>query len=151
MDPITILMGAKASFTAIQTAVKYGKDLQSMIGDVSKLMGAAGSLTKIAAKPKGGWGTSGSAEELALKAFTARKQVEQMQQDVKNMITGEYGRGAWDEIVQEINQIKKEQKLAAKHEAEAKAEQIKVNLIIGGMLLLLVAVSTFVSMALSVR
>jgi len=150
MDPITILMGAKASFTAIQTAVKYGKDLQSMIGDVSKLMGAAGSLTKIAAKPKG-WGASGSAEELALKAFTARKQVEQMQQDVKNLITGEYGRGAWDEIVQEINAIKKEQKLAAKHEAEEKAEQFKVNLIIAGMILVLVAVSAFVNMALSAR
>jgi hypothetical protein len=151
MDPITILMGAKASFTAIQTAVKYGKDLQSMIGDVSKLMGAAGQLTKVAAKSKGSWGNAASAEELALKAFTARKQVEQMQQDVKNMITGEYGRGAWDEIVAEINQIKKEQKLAAKHEAEAKAEQVKFNLVIGAALIVLVIVFTFISTAVSMR
>jgi hypothetical protein len=151
MDPITILMGAKASFTAIQTAVKYGKDLQSMIGDVSKLMGAAGQLTKVAAASKGSWGNATSAEELALKAFTARKQVEQMQQDVKNMITGEYGRGAWDEIVAEINQIKKEQKIAAKHEAEAKAEQVKFNLVIGAALIVLVVVFTFISTAVSMR
>ena len=151
MDPITILMGAKAAFTGIQTAVKYGKDLQSMIGDVSKLMGAAGQLTKVAAKSKSGFNITGSAEEMALKAFTARKQVEQMQQDVKNLITGEYGRGAWDEIVQEINQIKKEQKLAAKHQAESKAEQIKLNLVIGVGLIVLVIVFTFISTALSIR
>ena len=88
---------------------------------------------------------------MALKAFTARKQVEQMQQDVKNLITGEYGRGAWDEIVQEINQIKKEQKLAAKHQAESKAEQIKLNLVIGVGLIVLVIVFTFISTALSIR
>jgi hypothetical protein len=151
MDPITILMGAKASFTAIQTAVKYGKDLQSMIGDVSKLMGAAGQLTKVAAKSKNSWGNAASAEEIALKAFTARKQVEQMQQDVKNIITGEYGRNAWDEIIKEINQIKKEQKLAAKHEAESKAEQMKLNLVIGAGLIVLVAVFIFISTAVSIR
>jgi len=144
-------MGAKAAFTGIQTAVKYGKDLQSMIGDVSKLMGAAGQLTKVAAASKGSWGNTASAEEMALKAFTARKQVEQMQQDVKNLITGEYGLGAWDEIVQEINQIKKEQKLAAKHQAESKAEQIKLNLVIGVGLIVLVIVFTFISTALSIR
>ena len=151
MDPITILMGAKAAFTGIQTAVKYGKDLQSMIGDVSKLMGAAGQLAKVSAQAKGSWGNTASAEEMALKAFTARKQVEQMQQDVKNLITGEYGLGAWDEIVAEINQIKKEQKLAAKHQAESKAEQIKLNLVIGVGLIVLVIVFTFISTALSIR
>jgi signal transduction histidine kinase len=151
MDPITILLSAKAAFTGIQTAVKYGKDLQSMIGDVSKLMGAAGQLTKVATKSKNGFNITGSAEEMALKAFTARKQVEQMQQDVKNLITGEYGAGAWNEIVGEINQIKKEQKLAAKHQAESKAEQNKLNLIIGAGLIVLVAVCTLISTAISIR
>ena len=151
MDPITILMGAKAAFTGIQTAVKYGKDLQSMIGDVSKLLGAAGQLTKVAAASKGTWGNTASAEELALKAFTARKQVEQMQQDVKNMITGEYGPSAWDEIVGEINQIKKEQKLAAKHAAESKAEQIKLNLVIGLGLTVLILIFTFISTVISLH
>lgn len=151
MDPVTVFAAAKASFSAIQTAIKYGKDLQSMVGDVSKLLGAANSLTKIAVEPKGGWGNSVSAEELALKAFTARKQVEEMQQSVRNAIVGEYGQGAWDELLQEITRIRKEQKAAAKQKAEAKIEQAKTNFTVFILIAVVFGVALLVNFALSLR
>jgi hypothetical protein len=95
---------------------------------MSALMRAEGDLARMAANPPSGWGQKESAEEIALKAFAARKEAEQLHAQVKNEIVGTYGVMAWEQIQREIAKIRKEQKEAARKEAEEKAEQIKMLL-----------------------
>lgn len=132
MDPMTILLGAKGAFEAIKVGVQYGKELHGMIGDVSRLFGAVSDLTKMAAEPPKGWFNKQSAEQIALDAFMAKKEAEQMQEQVKNLIFQQYGMNGWDEIQREIIRVRKEQKAAAL-QAQKEQEEFLHNLIVWGL------------------
>lgn len=127
MDPLTILAVAKGSYEAIKAGVKIGKEIQGMFSDVSKLWGSCAKLSQIAAnppKPKLFERNGKSAEEIAIDAFTAKREAEKYSEEVKNLILSEYGMYAWDEIQKEIIRIRKEQKAAALA-AKLEAEQLK--------------------------
>ena len=129
MDPLTILATAKAATAGIQQAIKIGRSVHDIVKEVSALMNANGQLAKLAADPPKGWGQKQSAEELALQAFTARKETERMQQEVQNLIVSEWGIKAWDEIQKEIIAIRKAQKEAALKAAKERAEKIQLYMI----------------------
>lgn len=126
MDPLTVLATAKAAAAGISTALKLGKDVTAIVKDMSTLMKAEGDLARLAADPPSGWGQKESAEEIALKAFAAKREAEQMRNTVKNEIVAQYGITAWEQIQQEITRIRKAQKEAARKEAEERAEQIRL-------------------------
>jgi hypothetical protein len=126
MDPITVLATAKAAAAGISTAIKLGKDVSSIVKDMSVLMKAEGDLARLAADPPRGWGQKESAEEIALKAFAAKREAEEMRNQVKNELVSQYGITAWEQIQSEIVRIRKAQKEAARKEAEARAEHIKM-------------------------
>jgi hypothetical protein len=126
MDPMAILLGAKTAFEAIKVGVQYGKELHGMVGDVTKLLGAVNDLTRISANPQPGWFDEKSAEQLALDAFMAKKEAEDMQEQVKNLVLATYGVQAWDQIQREIIRIRKEQKAAAIQAAEESAETLRL-------------------------
>ena len=141
MDPLTILAVAKGSYEAIKAGVKIGKEIQGMFSDVSKLWGSCAKLAHLAAdppKPKLFARNGKSAEEIAIDAFTAKKEAEKYSEEVKNLILAEYGMYAWDEIQKEIIRIRKEQK-AAILKAKLEAEQLKKDIAMI-MLMCLVAI-----------
>jgi hypothetical protein len=141
MDPLTILAVAKGSYEAIKAGVKIGKEIQGMFSDVSKLWGSCAKLAHLAAdppKPKLFARNGKSAEEIAIDAFTAKKEAEKYSEEVKNLILAEYGMHAWDEIQKEIIRIRKEQK-AAILKAKLEAEQLKKDIAMI-MLMCLVAI-----------
>jgi hypothetical protein len=126
MDPITVLATAKAAAAGISTAIKLGKDVSAIVKDMSTLMKAEGDLARLAADPPRGWGQKESAEEIALKAFAAKREAEEMRNQVKNELVSQYGITAWEQIQSEIVRIRKAQKEAARKEAEARAEHVKM-------------------------
>lgn len=126
MDPLTVLATAKAAAAGISTAIKLGKDVSSIVKDMSALMKAEGDLARLAADPPRGWGQKESAEEIALKAFSAKREAEEMRNMVKNEIVAQYGITAWDQIQQEITRIRKAQKEAARKAAEERAAHIQM-------------------------
>ncbi len=126
MDPLTVLATAKAAAAGISTAIKLGKDVSSIVKDMSALMKAEGDLARLAADPPRGWGQKESAEEIALKAFSAKREAEEMRNMVKNEIVAQYGITAWEQIQQEITRIRKAQKEAARKAAEERAAHIQM-------------------------
>ena len=132
MDPLTILAIAKGSYEAIKAGVKIGKEIQGMFSDVSKLWGSCAKLAQLAAdppKPKLFKRNGKSAEEIAIEAFTAKREAEKYSEEVKNLILAEYGMYAWDEIQKEIIHIKKQQKEAARL-AKLEEEQLKKDIML---------------------
>jgi hypothetical protein len=140
MDPITILALAKGSYEAIKAGISVGKEMQGMFGDVMSLLDSAGKLTRIAAQPaKGNMFSDKTAEQIAVEAFAAKAQVEEMMAEVKNSFISEYGILAWDEILKETTRIKKEQ-AAARLQAQKEQEELMYNVMVYGSAFLLFVV-----------
>jgi len=142
MDPVTISLvfgAAKTAYEAIKTGIKIGKEIQGMAGDVAKLYGAVGTLTRLSANPpKPKLFAKVSAEEMAMDIVVKRKQAEEWFNQVKNEFVSTYGLRGWQEVEKELVRIQKEQKAArlkAQKEAEEFAREMTIILIIGGVVL----------------
>jgi len=145
MDPVTISLvfgAAKTAYEAIKTGIKIGKEIQGMAGDVAKLYGAVGTLTRLAADPpKPKMFSKVSAEEMAMDIVVKRKQAEEWFNQVKNEFVSTYGLRGWQEVEKELARIQKEQKAArlkAQKEAEEFAREMTIILIIGGAVLAII-------------
>ncbi len=146
MDPLTILAVAKGSYEAIKTGIKLGKEVQGMFKDISSLMDSVGKLTQIAADPpKPKLFGKESAEKLAMDAFMAKREVEKMFAEAKNLFISEQGLQAWDWVMAETTRIKKEQKAAAliaQKEREEQIEEIKFFGLIAAILVFIMIMGT---------
>lgn len=145
MDPVTISLvfgAAKTAYEAIKTGIKIGKEIQGMAGDVAKLYGAVGTLTRLAADPpKPKMFSKVSAEEMAMDIVVKRKQAEEWFNQVKNEFVSTYGLRGWQEVEKELVRIQKEQRAArlkAQKEAEEFAREMTIILIIGGAVLAII-------------
>ena len=128
MDPITILAIAKASYEAIKGGIAVGKEIQGMAKDVSSLFDSVAHLTRIAAEPHHGSLLSGkTAEQIAMEAYAAKAEADQMMADLKNHFVGEFGLAAWDEVVAATTKIKKDIK-AAQIQAENEHAELMDNI-----------------------
>lgn len=125
MDPITILAVAKASYEAIKGGIAVGKELQGMAKDLGSLFDSVAHITRIAAEPpKAGLLSGKSAEQIAMEAYAAKAEADQMIADLKNHFISEFGIAAWDEVVAATTRIKKEMKAAEVRAANERAEMM---------------------------
>lgn len=135
MDPITILAGIKTAHATVKMALSAGKELHEMAKEVSAVMNGVADLTKLMHAPPKGWHKSGSAEELALKAFTARMEAGDLEREIRSQIVGKYGVKAWEQIQREVVAIRKAQRRAAEIAAIKRAQDIEIAMAIGLALL----------------
>lgn len=125
MDPVSILMIAKGSYQAIKAGIAVGKEMQGMAKDLGSLFESVAHITRIAAEPPHPSLLSAkSAEQIAMEAYTAKAEADQMMADLKNHFIGEFGIAAWDQILSETTKIKKAQKAAAIEAANRQEEFI---------------------------
>jgi hypothetical protein len=149
MDPLTILALAKGSYEAIKTGVKLGKEVQSMFRDISNLMDSASKLTKLAANPpKPKLFGKESAEKLAMDAYMAKREVEKMFAEAKNLFISEQGLQAWDWVMAETTRIKKEQKAAAEKAQKEHEEAMGELMVYGaaGLVVFVLLIGMFVTL-----
>jgi len=151
MDPITILAAAKASYEALKAGIAVGKELQHMAQDLSSLFGSVAQITRMAAEPARGSLLAGkSAEQMAMEAYAAKAEADQLMAELKNHFIGEYGLAAWDQVVSATTQIKKQQ-IADQLEAEKKQQELMANVLSIGAVVLLVLVLGVTGLLLLVR
>lgn len=121
MDPISLLLMAKTAYEAVKSGIAVGKEMQGVAKDLGSLFDSVAHITRIAAEPHHGSLLSGkSAEQMAMEAYAAKAEADQLLADLKNHFVGEYGLAAWDEVVAATTKIKKDIKAA---EAQAANEQ----------------------------
>jgi hypothetical protein len=136
MDPFTLLALAKGSFEAVKAGVAVGKEIQGVAKDLGSLFDSVAHITRLAAEPPHASLLSGkTAEQIAMEAYAAKAEAEQMMAELKNHFVGEYGISAWDNILSETTKIKKAQKAAAMQ--AAKDQEAALENMAGIMLVLL--------------
>jgi len=140
MDPLSLLMMAKASYEAVKAGIAMGKELQGVAADLGSLFDSVAALTRHAAQPPRGNLLSGkTAEQMAMEAYAAKAEADQLLADLKNHFVGEYGLAAWDQVVAQTTQIKKDMRAAAL-EAQKEQEELMATVMTWGAALLALVV-----------
>jgi hypothetical protein len=136
MDPITAIGIASTAYSAIKKGFEVGKEVESMAGDLGRWMNAINAVKTSHSKAKGR--RFGSVEEEALETFAAKKKAEQMENDLRNYIVGQYGVNAWQDIIRIQADLRKKQKEEELRLAAARDEFI-YNATIVGIIILFVS------------
>ncbi len=148
MDPITAIAIASTAFNAIKKGMEVGRDIESMSGDLSRWMGAIGTIKDAEKKAKNpplfkSILNPGSVEQEAIEAFAAKKKAEAMEYELKIFVNLSYGPNAWNEILRMQGQIRK-QRLAEKEKQEKLVEDIIVYILSSILFILFVGIVWFI-------
>ena len=152
MDPLTIsaaISTATAAFGGIKRAFAAGRELDAMVGDLSKWMGAVSDVANIEKRAKNPSilrkvFKGQSVEQEALEAFAAKKKLAQQRDELKTYIMFTKGTAAWDELLAMEGQIRKRRQKEI-YEAQERKEKIifwiilVVTLGIGTLILIAIA------------
>jgi len=138
MDPITAIGVATTAYSAIKKGFQVGKEVESMAGDLGRWMNAINAVKTSHSKAKGR--RFGSVEEEALETFAAKKKAEQMENDLRNFIVGQYGVNAWQDIIRIQADLRRKQKEAEQLAAQ-KRDELIYNLFIIGLIILFVSLT----------
>ena len=136
MDPITAIGIATTAYSAIKKGFQVGKEVESMAGDLGRWMNAINAVKTEHSKAKGR--RFGSVEEEALETFAAKKKAEQMENELRNFIVGQYGMNAWQDIIRIQADLRKKQKEEELLAAQ-KRDELIYNLFIIGLVVLFVS------------
>ena len=140
MEPISLLLLAKSAYEAVKSGIAVGKELQSVAADLGSLFDSVAAITRYAAEPPRASLLSGkTAEQIAMEAYAAKAEADQLMADLKNHFIGEYGLAAWDSVVAATTQIRKDQKAAAL-QSEKEWEELMANIMMWGSAVLLFVV-----------
>lgn len=137
MDPITGIALASTAYKAICTAFQHGREIEQMAGDLGRWMQGINAVKEGHSKAKGR--RIGSVEEEALETFAAMKKAEQMENELRNFITGQYGMTAWQQIIKIQADIRVRQR-QEKIEIARRQEEIFEYILIGVSVFVVVSV-----------
>ena len=114
IDPITLgtaVSVASQTYTQIKKLIQHGKDIEEMSETIGKWMGAVSDIDNIN-KSSNNPSTfdklfNGSVEEVAMKSYSAKMQVQKQREELKNWIVGHYGLAGWENLLKEEGRIRK--------------------------------------------
>ena len=120
MDPITAVGVATAAFNTIKKGFEFGRDVESMYGDIGRGMTANEAIHQGHAKSKSRG--VGSIEEEALETFGALKKAKAMEDELRNWLIATHGMNAWNDLLRIQASIRKKRK----EEAERKRRELEM-------------------------
>ena len=141
---------AKSAHSFITKAVGAGHSIMDLSDRVAKFYDSSDAISaaEAANKTKAGFLTSGSVEAEALQIVTAKKQIEDFERDLREIILYTAGKEFYVSMLRERKSIKEARIKAAK--AKAARKQYLINaLAIAGCTIVLVAMLPFLVVALA--
>ena len=103
IDPITAFAAAQAAVKGVQAAIKLGKDIGAISGDLMKFFDAKDVVAKAAAAPKKSFGQSDTAT--AFNTVMHLKQLQDAENQLKDMLVWSGNAPLWHALIQERNNI----------------------------------------------
>lgn len=128
-DPITIGL---AAFSAIKAGVAAGKEIQSLAGDIGSLWDSIEAIKADHTKKKSK--KILSVNEEAMETFIAKKQAEDMENQIRELVINTRGLDAWHELIRLRVQIKKD-RIAAEKKAKADRKETLDTILISLLIL----------------
>jgi hypothetical protein len=131
---------ARTAYEAVKSGIAAGKELQGMAADMGSLFDSVAAITRVAADPKGSLMAGKSAQQVAMEAYAAKAEADQMMEELKNHFIGEFGIAAWDQVLSATTQIKKDMKAAALEAEKAQEELMHTVMVWGAATLAIIVV-----------
>jgi len=124
IDPLTAFAVAQGAIKGIQAAIKMGKDINGISGDLMKFFEAKDVIAKesVKKKPKG-FGKSDTA--VAFETVMQLKQLQDAENELKQMLIWSGNDDVWNALMLERNRMVAERKKAEAEKAQAKALRAK--------------------------
>jgi hypothetical protein len=131
---------ARTAYEAVKSGIAAGKELQGMAADMGSLFDSVAAITRVAADPKGSLMAGKSAQQIAMEAYAAKAEADQMMEELKNTFIGEFGIAAWDQVLSATTQIKKDMKAAALEAEKAQEELMHTVMVWGAAILAFIVI-----------
>jgi hypothetical protein len=102
---------ASAAFGVLKKGFAVGRDIESMVGDLSRWMGALSDLDQAEKEAKNPpifkkMFAGKTVEQEALEIFAAKKKAQQQRDELKQWLQFTLGSKAWDELIRMEGQIR---------------------------------------------
>ena len=140
IDPITAFATAQAAIKGVQAAIKMGKDIHAIGGEMMRFFEAKDIVQREASKPKSSFAKSDTAQ--AFEIVMQAKMLNDAERELNNWMVMSGHADLWQQLLVERNNIIQKRKvediLAKKHEEKRKADiDDLLTWLIGGALALL--------------
>jgi hypothetical protein len=119
IDPLTAFAVAQGAIKGIQAAIKMGKDINGISGDLMKFFEAKDVIAKESVKKKKSFGKSDTA--VAFETVMQLKQLQDAENELKQMLIWSGNDDVWNALMLERNRMVAERKKAEAEAAQAKA------------------------------
>lgn len=126
MEPISTAM---AAFSVVSAGIKAGKDIASLARPLGKLFDGIEDAKKDHSQKRNGAFSSLSANEEALSTFMAKKQAEDLEKQLREIVVNTRGVSAWHELLKlrvDIKKQRQEEERRVKRELAERNELIIV-------------------------
>ena len=131
MDPVSAMATASAAFGVIKKGFAVGRDIESMVGDLSRWMGALSDIEQAEKEAKNPpifkkLFSGKSVEQEALEAYAAKKKAESQRAELKQWMGFAMGSKAWDELIRMEGQIRTQRQKTLYHQRERRQKFIEI-------------------------
>ena len=143
IDPVTAFATAQAAIKGVQAAIKMGKDIHAIGGEMMKFFEAKDVVQKAASKPKSSFAKSDTAA--AFEIVMQAKMLNDAERELNNYMVMSGHADLWQQLLVERNNIiqkRKAQEILDEKNAKAKKEEMDdflTWLIAGALIILLLA------------
>jgi len=143
LDPVTAFATAQAAIKGVQAAIKMGKDIHAIGGEMMKFFEAKDVVQRAASKPKSSFAKSDTAA--AFEIVMQAKQLADAERELNNYFVMSGNADLWQQLLVERNNIiqqRKTQEILDEKNAKAKAEEMEdflTWLMAGALVILLLA------------
>jgi len=121
IDPVTAFAAAQAAIKGVQAAIKMGKDIHAISGDLMKFFEAKDVVAKAASQPKKGFGQSDTA--MAFETVMLAKQLQDAENELKQHLIWSGHADVWQAILLERNNLVQKRKAEERAMEKAKAKR----------------------------
>ena len=140
MDPVSAMATASAAFGALKKGFAVGRDIESMVGDLSRWMGALSDIDQAEKEAKNPpifkkLFSGKSVEQEAIEAFAAKRKAQSQRDELKQWISLTLGMSAWDELIRMEGNIRKQRQETLYRQRERRQKFIEICVIIGSILI----------------
>jgi len=140
MDPVSAMATASAAFGALKKGFSIGRDIESMVGDLSRWMGALSDIDQAEKEAKNPpifkkLFNGKSVEQEAIEAFAAKRKAQAQRDELKQWISLTMGMSAWDELIRMEGNIRKQRQETLYLQRERRQKFVEICVIIGSVLI----------------
>ena len=155
MDPVSAMAAASAAFGALKKGFQLGRDVESMIGDLSRWMGALSDLEQAEKEAKNPpifkkLFAGKSVEQEALEIVMHKRKVQEQRDQLRQLIQYTCKAGTWEELVRMEVKIRKERQETLYRQKERRKKFVEIfliSLLLAAGLAVIVAIIAFIIMA----